>query len=504
MRKSLLLFAILAYACGDAQREEVRVSLQFKEVLPVPYYTRVFLRVSYPEGLPYQEEREGKFFPGDVVEFRLNLPEGEERTIEVVLFDDKNRPVYYRSLFLPKLSKSQEVIVELFPSKGEAKSYEIRSQGEVAQEKGLSLFSEDLYSINGAFDGYLVGKFIALREGNRSYFSYIPDKASSVGVRYEKEYTLTFTSDYPFYISGSAEGYPEKGQIKTTSGRLTLGREALLCAWDGQELYYAFSKNLQSLTLSPACPSSCVSYTYQFPQSFFPVEPILSYQGINCKGSFFMSSTSTAKAVLVNLPEGKHYIGLGFSFESPCATFGSTYTLAKDQFMSLVPKMATLSVPSPSSWRISSQDGLYEASAFCSLKEATALLLPYLEDKEVWIEREEENLVYARRLKLSGLSQWQKEDRTIKDLTLKKEGDTLFIGYKKEGSFDHCNLTLQSPSLSLYVEGIPSYRSYIRLSRNTLTEELFKEDIIKASLRCFFDGGYVEIRWPDAKKAPVY
>lgn len=485
----LLIMLIYVFSCSgnvvnkkqDNMNGSILLTMSIKGVSQVPYFSKIFLRVSYPEGV-YEEIKEGRFMPGDQVVFKLGIPPGGERTIEVILFEPQGRPIYYRSLFLESLSEHDTVRIELQPSEGTIKTYELRSNGKIEREKVLRLYSEDLYSDNGEFNGYLVGKFVGLSVGNRIYLEYVADENRSIEMYFDENVRLKVLGAEGLELSGSAEGYVDNdGSIYTVSSRLTLQGEALLCAVEDNKVYYAFSSG--ELNMLKYCPSeACKAYRLSYPENYSLSSPVLVFRGIKCNGGYVGESD------FVHFPDvagSLHYAGLNFNLSSVCEPRGYMYKRLDETTDRLFPQKITLRVPSPSTWRIYSPDGFYFLEASCPVPNGVSFVVPYLEDKEVIVEHRLGNTVYAKRGRLSQLDGWDWEGNDIREFFLERRRDHLFVRYEPVGSFKKCHLFLKFVDLEVYVNNIPTHRRYLKL-------RFTEKPLMQARLRCELDNGYVE------------
>ncbi|MCX7989549.1 MAG: hypothetical protein N2648_02770, partial [Aquificaceae bacterium] len=182
LRRGILLLLLLTFSCGGGGQEGAGFVLRLASEGRA--FESILLRVSYPEGF-YQERRTGPFLPGDRVEFKLSLPEGKERLIEVFLYGG-GKPTYYRALFLQSLKREDRVLVELLPSGVELEQLERRSEGFKKGKTDLELFSQDLYSHNGLYEGYLVGSYAGYRVGKEVHLKLLEGGR----VEFEKELRL--------------------------------------------------------------------------------------------------------------------------------------------------------------------------------------------------------------------------------------------------------------------------------------------------------------------------
>ncbi len=480
MRKKLLFgLALALFSCGgDKGQPKATISLSFKQVPQVEYFSRVLLRVSWAEG-EFQSQKEGKFYPGDKVVFNLDLPEGEERSLEVFLFDPQGKPLYYRSVFLQKLSKGDSITVELLPTEGTIKTYELRSDGRVEGSKEVYLFGEDLFFSGGRFEGYVAGAVAGLRAGKRAYFYYLQGKENSL--EYEESYSLKVKAlpSKSLYITGSAEGFlSQDSTFEAGSRAISSEGQAFLCGLEGSSLYYALGSASTSLSLISASTN-----TYSLLQNMSFYGTLTEYKGIRAVCGYADGSSLT----VLELPGASHYAGYEISSQSECMPSGYEYiNLSSSPNV----KFSNFLVPSPSSWRIYSADGLYELYFECSVPNMVSVSVPYLQDRQVFVERRLPQGGYRRLLKLSGLSRWEEDGHAIKSLTVESQKDRLLIRYEKMGDFKACHLKLYNQTLEVFIRNIPPYRSYIKLSRNSLVEELFKESP-GAELVCEFEGGEV-------------
>ncbi len=494
MKRWALALALFAFSCGGTDGSgggvQGHITLSIKGDIKAEYFSKVFLRVSYPEGGPYEEERVGRFMPGDEVVFNLDLPEGKERTLEVFLFDQEGRPVYYRSLFLPELSKKDRIRIELLPSQKSLESFEIRSEGVIKTDARLELLSEDLYSFNGFYEGYLVGR--AVREG-RSVF-YVDDTKDKVVVELEREHKLVVSSQIPLYITGSAEGFVKGSvELSLSSSKLTSQDESFLCAVEGSAIWYSISKG-QNLELTKACEgSACTAYTINAPQSFSLVEPLVVYKGIACVGGYLEAPN---RVRLLDLPQAKKYLGFYYVSDQPCKVYGSVYMPLENLDFSMMP----YNVPSFSSWRVYSEDRLYDMSAFCFDSSGSSLLLLPSYRGKLFVEKLEGDKVYGKPLDPKGWS-WKGED--IKEVNIKETEDMLFFSFELVGDFKTCDLRLLSEKGEVYIRGIPAYRRHIKLSKRLFVG---LEDP-RYEFTCYFEGGYVkriQARQPTAEVISVH
>lgn len=490
MTKFLLLIMLVhVFSCnggmtGNKQHninDSILFTLSIRGESQVQYFSRIFLRVSYPEGL-YEDSKEGRFMPGDDVVFKLGLPPGRERTIEVILFDPQGRPIYYRSLFLGSLLERDTIRVELQPSEGTIKTYELRSDGKIERERVLRLFSEDLYSYNGEFNGYLVGKFVGLSVGKRIYFEYVADENRFIEMYFDEDVRLEVLEAENLELSGSADGYVENdGSIYTVSSRITSQGEALLCAVENNEVYFAFSSG--ELNMLKYCPSeNCKSYELSYPENYNLSRPVFVFRGIKCNGGYVSESDTV---YFPNVAGSLHYAGLNFNLSSVCEPKGYMYKRLYETNERLFPQIVTFRVPSPSTWRMYSQDGFYFLEASCQAPNSLSFVVPYLEDKEVTVEHRLGNTVYAKRIKLSQLDNWEWEGDNIKEFVFEKRNDHLLVKYELMGSFRKCHLFLKFVDLEVYINNIPTHRRYFKL-------RITEKPLVQASLRCELNNGYVE------------
>ncbi|MEN3039747.1 MAG: hypothetical protein ABDI07_11490, partial [Candidatus Kryptonium sp.] len=138
VKRGILFLLLLTLSCGGGGQEGAGFVLKLASESQA--FESILLRVSYPEGF-YRELRTGPFQPGERVEFKLSLPEGRERLIEVFLYSG-GKPTYYRALFLQSLRREDRVLVELSPSGVELEQLERRSEGFKKGKVELELFSQ--------------------------------------------------------------------------------------------------------------------------------------------------------------------------------------------------------------------------------------------------------------------------------------------------------------------------------------------------------------------------
>ncbi len=485
MKRLPLALALFLVSCGGGEQStEGRISLSIKGEVKVEYFSRVFLRVSYPEGGPYQEERYGRFAPGDVLVFNVEIPEGRERTIEVFLFDPQNKPVYYRSLFLPELSKKDTINVELLPSEKSIQTFEIRSDGTIKTSAKLELLSEDLYSSNGLYDRYVVGR--AIREGQRIF--YVDALQDKVEVELERRQELVVSSQTPLYVTGSAEGFVRDSvQVSVSSSKLTTEGEGFLCAVDGNSIWYSLSK-ASTLELQRACVgSTCTAYTVNSPQDFTLAEVLILYKGIACVGGYLEAPN---RVRVLDLPQTQKYLGFNYVSDQPCKTYGKLYTPINNVEFS---KMF-FEVPPLSSWRVYSEDRLYEMKTSCFASSGASFLLIPSYRGRLFVEKLEEGKAYGKFL---DSRRWSWEGHDIKGVSIKDIGDLFLLSFELVGNFKSCDMRLWSEEGELHIKGIPTYRRHIKLSK-----ALFgKPEDMNYELTCYFEGGYVKNK---QEKEPVY
>jgi len=493
MKRWALALALFAFSCGgtDGSGGSVQghITLSIKGDIKAEYFSKVFLRVSYPEGGPYEEERVGRFLPGDEVVFNLDLPEGKERTLEVFLFDQEGRPVYYRSLFLPELSKQDRIRIELLPSEGVVRSFETRSDGRVQSEKEVELFSEDLYSYNGKYTGYLTGKFLRLSEGKRIYFYFVEEGKREVELNFEGERNITVQVPTPIWLTGSVETFGEESfQTRARSSLLTREDKALLCGVLDNKVYYAFSQS--PVNLSMVCDAqSCSQVMLSYGPFLRPLDVLLSQAGILCRAGY-IESENRARAYI---PEGASlFVSFYIRHPGACKPEGTVLIKAQGGQVIANTKLSNFSVPSPSRWRIYSEDLTYMLYAFCNVPNSLTFQVPYVEDKEVVVERLEGEKVYAKRMRLSNLGEWSWGKEDIKSLKLRENEEYLLVQYELEGDFSRCDLRMEYGDREVFVLGIPSYRRHIKIRRKYIEDSQASLNYLE--LRCLFKDGFVERR----------
>lgn len=485
--KPWLILSAFMLSCGPKGSEsELRLTFNFSQVSTQSTFSKLVLRVSMPETNPVELIRQGPINAGDTVVFNLTLPSGEERTIEAFLYDNLQRPIFYRSVFLPSLTRESTLSIDLLPSERSVFTYELRSNGKLSTKSKVFVYSEDLYSLNGIYDGLLIGKAIALRDGSMAFATFAQDGNSPVELSFISQRELQISPPSKnLVLSGSVEG-PFEPIMKTQSNLLTIEDFALVCAKDSDSLYFSFSP---SVSLSKVCSlnqsAGCLVFTFDNLPSLTPREPLLRVSNIYCSAGFAIAGQTQSKIVALSAPNAELFAGFNISIQGDCIAKGFEHS----NFPIPSPKTASLEFLSPSFYVIESTDGLFKLEINCISKERAKATFPYLQNREVFIIQKDGNKSIALNSKLSELKSFNAPNLEL-DLSIEDRKDHLFVRFPKRGSFSSCELYVISDTLSIKVDKIPPLRSHLKIARKGAFEPF--GTLQRASIRCSFNGGYVQ------------
>ncbi|MEN3034512.1 MAG: hypothetical protein ABDH18_05945, partial [Aquificaceae bacterium] len=449
-------------------------------------FSRLVLRVSLPEANPVELVREGPINPGDIVTFNLTLPNGEERTIEAFLYDRMQRPVFYRSVFLPSLNRQTTVRIDLLPSERKVLTYELRSNGKLETKSKVFVYSEDLYSLNSIYDGFLIGKVVAVREGSRAFAMYFDEGNLPVELSFvrEREFDVNVIAK-DLTLSGSLKGTIAP-KMKALSDSIAVDDSLLVCAKDSSSLYFSLGP---SVSLSKVCSinqiSDCLSITFTSPPGLSPKEPILRFSNITCDAGFVVSGQTQSKILTFPSIRGELLAGFNIDIRGDCLVKGFEHS--KIPLPEL--KTASLELSSPSLYTIESTDGLFKLDINCIAKDKAKINFPYLENRQVVISRQSGKQIFSMISTLQDLKTFSPPDFEL-DLSIEDKRDHLFVTFPKRGNFSSCELHIFSKSLEIKVDKIPPSRSHLKIIKQGAFENL--DSLQRAVIRCSFNNGFLQ------------
>lgn len=492
----LLLFLILS--CGRG-REENAVVLRFTGVVDVPYFSEVRVRVSGPDFDPIETSKEGPFYPGDLVSFDIEIPPGEERLFEALVFDPSGNPVYYGSEL--ENTPAGEVVINLYPTPAVVSSVEKFADGGVPEENvEFYLLSGDLLSVNlrdstggqGSKESYLAGRYIGYERSPGEWVLMFVEKPSDTTLEISKiyEFEVRLPPDEEILLlSGSCEGYVVDGEtVSVSSEKLRKGGFALLSGI-GRAVYLntsaespvEFSEESCRTGEEQDCLPLSVVFTDSSPSGY---EVYASEGGIEFRtdreGMFWkLEGPSYLLRVYGDLKtEGGCFggwtlkVSLGEEFD------GNAEVSIKEK--SLLLKLLDNSVI-----RVFSEE--LQLSAFCPGSSEVSLRIPYYSDLPMTLE------VYSLGRAVGTLltdPSPSLPEVDIEDIKLEDLGEYIYFSFRRVGDLYYCSLELSSEDVRVLVDRIPPERSYLKIRKLWEKED---EEIWDYSITCFTaDGrGYV-------------
>ena len=500
-----LLLAVLILSCGGGQGSGPKIELSFKGVVDAPYFTTVEVRVSGEEFEPLMAKRTGIFFPGDVVEFDIPIPEGSERLFEATVYDNLGNPVYYGAK-TTDVNPGSRIVIELHPSSAKVYGLLRYIDTEVPTEIELFKVNEDLYTGFGPektgdepLDTYLIGSYVAYVDKDRSVrytYSY-----SLSDIFLYKEDTKSFSVEIPqgeafLYLTGSYEGGVSPGDnISVPTGRL-FSDGSLVLSGIGEGIYTFFGvpqegvvifNHSTCLTLTePDCLPLKLGFSGLMPER---VEIYGVYNGVRFLAStkdHFWYSPDIDYRLKVYGTLGTENCIYNWSLERELPEgFNGEGELFIDTLI--------ISVPEGISGGLRIYGEGIELEGFCEgIKEIKVPVFDTL-PPETYLELEKAGrkvgaLVEGKEVVFPKLD--------IREILAELRENTLFFKFIREGELGECELLLEGESYKLFIDRIPPWRSYIKLKdlMGIDLKDKFEEGIFYR-LKCYSNDGkaYVSV-----------
>lgn len=494
MRKVFLIF-LFVMSCGGGGNTSIILNMDSSLA---PYYTKVSVRISGEEFDPILYSKEGTFYPGDVVTFNVNIPEGKERLVEAIIYDPEGNPVYYASKTLD-MSKDTTLIMDMKPSQKRVFSYEVFSDGKkYAGGVNFYLFSEDLYSLNASFStlqsgdtyAYMLGSYLAYHDGKVWRFLYLQDQLDQDIFLYGR-YTLPIKLPdgiTSMEVYGSYEGLlteTDKSVSVFSEKMLSDGTVVFIGYADG--LYYSVSKDSvnfkKACQVEGECKALNIKFTGEKPDTY---TLFASYGGIRFP--------ITYGELFIYNPHLTYSLYISGKIKEPCVMRYSMFTELQNftgsadidiQLRDVSFESATPSV----TMRVYSTDGNFEMEGSCESSAKGVFKIPY--KGNVYVES-----VYPDG-KSVGVFLNPEESRVsfpetdLEVLRYEFRNNYLFLKFKRGSDLPWCSLKLFSEGSELIVDKIPPWRSYFKIKN---AGDLFGK-LPDYTLRCYSEDKkyYVEV-----------
>lgn len=495
----LLVVAFLLSCGGEGEGRGPEIKLSFMGLVNSPYFTAVEVRISGEEFEPITLRKTGIFFPGDVVEFSVFIPEGPERLFEATVYDNLGNPVYYGAKTVD-VDPESRIIIELYPSEVKVNSFMRFLDSDIPTDIDFFVVNEELYTgygperiTEGSLKTYMTGSYVAFLEKSK-FVKYIYSYAAPevfLSIEDVRNFTLELPQGEVFlYLTGSYEGivYGNETISILTGNMLSDGSLILSGVGEGIHFFSGVPEgdvvSFQHSTCLTLTEPDCIPLGLKF-SGFVPerIEVYGVYKGIEFlvsnKNHFWHSSDLKYKL--------KVYGNFG--------TQGCSYSWSLEKELpedfsgvgEFVINTVTISVPEGIKGSFKVYGKGLEVEGFC--EGAKEIEIPVFDSlpPETYFEVEKGKervgiLIEGQEVNFPKVS--------IEDVVVKLKGGVILFKFKRIGDLGKCELKLYGKDLTIFIDKIPLWRNYLKIKDliNVSFEQEF-EDGISYSLKCFSKDG---------------